>query len=310
MAVSERASQHAARPSARPSARRQRQERRRRHVCVCARVAPRAVPSLSRQQAQPPWLPSAGARCALLPGALRASPLPASMDVIRQRSSGAWQRGHATTACTMHSSPHRLVVWIRIPGRETAFRSIQGVWQPLLLAQHRTLVSLQRTGQTPCQHARSCCDVRPAARDRRRTFDKTCWSRVSSVSSSAWRTRVSHGSALRNQPPAASSPAPLGTAHTSTAGRWRQALRRYRRCPLLCQKCPLLELCKRHGSRRVGCVAKHRIGAPSRPRTRATGSSGSLSDTSAEQSAHGLAAHCSPQHRKPRTWCVRVFVAA
>ena len=83
------------------------------------------------------------------------------------------------------------------------------------------------------------------------------------------------------------SPAPLGTAHTSTAGRWRQVLRRYRRCPLLCQKCPLLELHKGYGSRRVGCVAKHRIGAPSRPRTRATGSSGSLSDTSADRARTG-----------------------
>ena len=100
MAVSERASQHAARPSARPSARRQRQERRRRHVCVCARVAQRGVPSLSRQQAQPPWLPSAGARCELLPGVLRVSPLPASKAVIRHRSSSARQRGYATTACT------------------------------------------------------------------------------------------------------------------------------------------------------------------------------------------------------------------
>ena len=273
-------SQHAV-----PSARRQRQARRQRPVCVCVGVAPRAVPSLSRPQAQLHEQSSAGARFALLPGVLRASPLPETRATSDNGAAHAAARGNKATDSSVRNAwqPHRLVVWIRISGRETALRDIQRVWQPRLLVQHRPLVSLRSPGQ---QARAAAAAVPPAARGTRRTLDSICWSRVSSVSSSAWCTRVA-GSAPGNASSRLLRRRPHLWAQRTLPRRAGGVRLFVAIAGLFFVGNVLYSSCARGRVRASGATLWHHTGAPSRPRTRATGSSGSLSETSAEYGTHG-----------------------
>jgi hypothetical protein len=192
------------------------------------------------------------------------------------------QPPHAIKRARPAQCTHRLVVRVDVSGRKPALGGVHGVGQARLLARDCPRVSLRAAAKHAVSTRRGAGAPRASG--------NAPWTvgagRASAPSAAAPMARASPRASARNnrcgrRPP---SPVPWGRPHTSTAARWPLALRRCRRCHP-CQRGPPHELRAVRFSRRR--VKPLRIDAPSRPRMRLTGSSGSsLSDSStAERNA-------------------------